>query len=164
MKHLLVLLAFSLSLSAFADQQKEFLHRSGCEYGRGYESKISGLEKLSETDEAANFKFVVTYSKCDNIERFQGPIKVQNKMVQVGHYGLAHPFKKRHAEVISVEALSETSVETEITISKSVLAKKSSHKFIFDCWAADYLGFAWVMEAKDHNGEMEISFEGFERL
>ncbi len=164
MKHLLVLLALSLSFSSFADQQKEFLHRSGCEFGRGYESKISGLQKVSESDEVANFRMVVTYSKCDNIERFLGPIKVQNKMIQVGHYGFAHPFKKRHAEVVSFEALSETAVETEISIAKSALVKKSSQKFIFDFWAADYLGFAWVMEAKDNNGEIEISFEGFERL
>lgn len=161
MKTLILTFSLILSLSAFAEQGTDFQHRANCKMGGSrLDSKLSEVSKVSEDADSAVFRLKFEYGYCDNIDDVQGPIKIQRKMVQVGNYGFSYPGKKTNAKVVSFKALSETELEAEISVKKDSKQKR----FILDIWAQDYVGFPWVLNVKDASGNIEVSFEGFERL
>jgi hypothetical protein len=164
MKNIILLFAFILSVNSFASEEQSFLHKAYCESGRNRESKISDIRKEREDEKSVTFVMTFTHGLCDSIELVRAPIKFQKKMLQVTHYGLSHPFKKIHVKVENFRSRSESELEARITLNKEALMVKDSRRYILDFWAGDWIGFPFVMTFTNKNDEVEISFEGFERL
>lgn len=164
MKHILFLFSLIFTFNSFASEEQSFLHKAYCESGRNRESKISDIRKESEDEKSVTFVMTFSHGLCDSIELVRAPIKFQKKMLQVTHYGFSHPFKKIHVKVENFRSRSESELEARITLNKEALVVKDSRRYLLDFWASDWVGFPFVMTFTKKGDEVEISFEGFERL
>lgn len=165
MKTLLLALSLAFSLHALADQATEFRHRAYCAKStHAYDSKISQVMKISEDEKSALFRMVFTFGRCDTLEDVQGAIKFQKRMLQLSHYGLSYPFKKIYARVTRFRPLSETELEAEISVDRPARESKNPRRFILEFWASDWVGFPFVMNVRSQDQDIELTFEGFERL
>ena len=165
MKKIIFVFSLLFSFHSLALDEQAFYHRAYCENNvKGRESKISQIVKESEDEKSVVFRMVLTHGLCDSIERAQGTVKFQKRMVQVGNYGLSHPLKKVFAKVESYKALSETELEARVSLNKEALKNRTSRKYMFDFWASDWVGFPYIMQFSNGESGVEISFEGFDRL
>lgn len=163
MKKILFLSSLLLSLSALAQADKVYEHRVACAKSeKGRESRISQITKEYEDKKEVTFRFVLDHGRCQEIERFQYPIKFQKRMVQLSHYGLSYPFKKLHVRLNEVVSLSDTAAEASITLDKEALKNTLSRRYIMQFWPGNWVGFSWIMKFSESNGETQVNFEGFE--
>ena len=159
MKHLLSVLALSLSFSAFASQKAQFRNDVNCtEHSRRLtEARATNVQKIAEDEANVTFQFQLSWGGCSDRELVRAPLIVQKRSVSLTKYGLNLPWYKDNHK-LAYEAVGEDTVQ--VTASFNKLQKK----FIMEFWPQKWDGFSFVLSLKDSDNGTILDLEGFDPL